>query len=223
VHIACGKTIVSDVKTVIDHRILVTNRIEDALAAIRAIDSSRFFVDNEKSSDRNTVAMSLVSATSNFGILYYGRDVHVHEHKIYELLTSLDTICYCWDRNLERNYPNLIDLQRLAYETGLSGDREKLSLRDYAIRMAITHKRSIQDYNVYASDVLPDQAIEYAVLDATILKEGLRQKAEKMGETRVVTVGMADYRIPKNVYTSVLSDDETYCNRFQTMTFARLE
>lgn len=83
VHIACGKNHFSDVKTVVDHRVLVTNDINDALAAIRAIDSSRYFVDNEQNFQHKTIAMSLVSATSNLGILYYGKDVKNHENDVY--------------------------------------------------------------------------------------------------------------------------------------------
>lgn len=67
--------------------------------------------------------------------------------------------------------------------------------------MAITRKRSIENYSVYECDVLPDQAVEYAVVDVTILKEALRQKAEKMGNTKMVTVGMADYRIDESIYS----------------------
>lgn len=139
----------------VDHRILVTNQIDDVLEAIRLIDSSRYFVDNEQNSEHETIAMSMVSAASNLGILYYGRDVKHNEGRVYELLTVLDTVCYCWDRRVEKNYPNLIDLQRLAFETGFSNDREQLSLRDYSEKMAITHKRSIADFNIFERDIIP--------------------------------------------------------------------
>lgn len=102
------------------------------MEAIRAIDSKRYFVDNEKSLSHKTVnAMSLVSATSELGILYHGPNVHLHERQLYELLETMETICYSWGNNLERGYPNLCDMQRLYFEqTG--GQRELIGLADYA-------------------------------------------------------------------------------------------
>jgi len=40
-----------------------------------------------------------------------------------------------------------------------------------------------------------------------------------MPGTKIITVGMADYRVPLTTTTIHLSTDETPCNTFQTMKF----
>jgi len=81
------------------------------------MDDCRIFVDNEKNTRTNQInAMSITSLKCKLGIIYYGPYVDENKHYIYKHLEVSETVCYCWDNNLEKEYPNFYDLQRLHWE-----------------------------------------------------------------------------------------------------------
>jgi len=62
----------------------------------------------------------------------------------------------CWDQNVEKNYPNLIDLQHYHYE--ITG-RMKLGLSTYAKMMGVVDKVDFSNYGAYDAQTLSSEAI----------------------------------------------------------------
>lgn len=65
--------------------------------------------------------------------------------------------------------------------------------------MGVQAKRTMDNYSEYSRYELSEDAIEYALTDALILKEALTLKAEDTGHRKIVTVGMSNYRVPYTI------------------------
>jgi hypothetical protein len=114
------------------HNVLVTSDYKLAIEALSVMQPLHAFVDNEADYERYTNCMTIANMTSQHVLVYYGSDVCLFKNEIYAKLENLGTTCYCWDSVMEKDYPNLVDMQRLEYEnSGLQNHPLKLSLANY--------------------------------------------------------------------------------------------
>lgn len=115
--------------------------------------------------------MSITSLKSKLGIIFYGPYVHENRRHIYKFLEVAEATCYCWDSNLEKEYPNFYDLQRLHWEQG--AEQEKTGLKNYARKLNLPDKKECKNgYNVYSNITISHLDAEYAAMDTLILKMG---------------------------------------------------
>jgi hypothetical protein len=128
------------------HLVLTTN-VQAALHALRLMDPQTLLVDNElKFGTRTVICMTMVSQDHDEAVIFHGPNVHDDQNQIYQLLSSQGVKCVCWDDNCEKDYPNLVDAQRMLYETT---GKLKLSLSDYSKLMGTVEKVDYKDYNIY--------------------------------------------------------------------------
>lgn len=108
--------------------------------------------------------MAILDRKTNKGIIFYGPKVHIHEFDVYKILRDKNSICVCWDRSLETNYPNILDLQKryAAFMTDESFNAmvlknappDKQPLKILSKGTDVMDKVDFKDYNSYSNELI---------------------------------------------------------------------
>lgn len=150
-------------------------------------------MDNEANNGKIN-CMILLPLNSRKVMVYHGHNVQVDQFQIYRRLTSTEAKCYAWSTCFEKRYPNVTDLQG-RYQVQ-SGATSLPSLEEATKAYGLfAYKCNKVDYRKYSEDVLTPSLIMYAAGDVITLQEMFNAHRPAFQFTRVITVGMFDYRV----------------------------
>jgi hypothetical protein len=183
-------------KYVDNNLVIVTNILQAALDFFSGYQPRlHVVVDNE--ADRGyTNALTIFIPQARKVLLFHGPRVHMDQFHVYERLERLGATCYSWGSNMEADYPNLVDIQARRALLSRTQHYQGQALSKVAKELGLPRKEDCDDFAIYTQNVLPHQAVVYAVRDVTLPEIIRHAFAPSVGYQTVVRCGQMDYRLP---------------------------